>query len=144
MISSPTHLAKGEDAVKFHPLGTGPFVFKDFERDVSVSYTRNDNYWQKGKPYLDSVKMVWIADPMTSAASLRAGEGDALRVGREFKEAYDLKNEGFVANAIPSLLMGLAPDTKNPDSTYKDIRVREAVEYAIDRKALTEAPLRLT
>ncbi len=139
LISSPTHLAKGEDAVKFHPLGTGPFVFKDFERDVFVSYTRNDNYWQKGKPYLDTMKFVWIADPMTAAASFRAGEGDAFRVGREFKEAHDLESEGFIANAIPSLLMGLAPDTKNPNSVYKDIRVREAIEYAIDRNALTKA-----
>lgn len=139
LISSPAHLAKGEDAVKFHPLGTGPFIFKDFERDVFVSYTRNDNYWQKGKPYLDSMKTIWIADPVTAAASFRAGEADAFRVGREHKEADDLKKKGFIANAIPSLLMGLAPDTKNPESIYNDIRVRKAIEYAIDRKALTEA-----
>ena len=139
LISSPKHLAKGVDAVKFHPLGTGPFIFKDFERDVFISYTRNDNYWQKGKPYLDSMKTIWVADPMTASASLRSGEGDALTIFNQYKEAHDLVNQGFIANPIASLLMGLAPDTKNPDSLYKDIRVRKAVEHAIDRNALTEA-----
>ena len=139
-ISSPAHLAKGKDHCLFHPLGTGPFIFKDFERDVFVSYTRNDNYWQEGKPYLDSMKLVWIADPVTASASLRAGEADAFYppYGR-YKEPADLAKKGFDVNSTAGLIMGLAPDTRDPKSIYNNPKVRKALGYTIDREALTEA-----
>ena len=44
-----------------HPIGTGPFLFKSWTRGQSLTVTRNTHYWQKGKPYLDSI--VWSVVP---------------------------------------------------------------------------------
>jgi len=137
LISSPQHLAKGEEFCKFYPLGTGPFKFVEWKRDAYIKYVRNDNYWQPGKPYLDGLMILFIADPMTGSATLMAGEADAY-YQPGFKEAYDLVQKGYNSFAIPGLIMGLAPDTKNPNSAFKDVRVRQALEYAIDRDALVK------
>jgi peptide/nickel transport system substrate-binding protein len=137
-ISSPAHLAKGEDAVKFFPLGTGPFQFVEWKRDSYIKFKKFGNYWQKGKPYLDGLEILFISDPMTASAALLAGEADAYDAGSNFKEAADLVAQGFVSSSIPALIMGLAPDTKNHESIYNNVKVREAVEYALNRQALVK------
>ena len=58
MIASPTALqilAEDEDISELHMVGTGPFIFDSFKRDDFVKYTKNPNYWQEGKPYLDTI-----------------------------------------------------------------------------------------
>ncbi|HJX12603.1 MAG TPA: ABC transporter substrate-binding protein [Dehalococcoidales bacterium] len=137
LISSPAHLAKGEDAVKFFPLGTGPFKFVEWKRDAYIKFERNDNYWQEGKPYLDGIEILFISDPMTASAALLAGEADQY-TQPGFKEAADLVARGYRVAAVPGLIMGLAPDTRSAGSIYNDIKVREAIEYAIDRGPLVE------
>jgi peptide/nickel transport system substrate-binding protein len=138
LVSSPAHLAKGEDAVKFFPLGTGPFQFVEWKRDSYIKFKKFGNYWQKGKPYLDGLEILFISDPMTASAALLAGEADMYDAYSNFKEASDLERQGFVSSAIPGLIMGLAPDTKNQESVYNNVKVREAVEYALNRQALVK------
>jgi peptide/nickel transport system substrate-binding protein len=137
LISSPKHLAEGEDACKFDPVGTGPFLFDSYKPDTFIKYTKNPNYWQKGKPYLDGLEILFIPDPMTAEATIRAGQADAYQ-NPDFKTAYDLVKMGYNSASLPALICGFAPDTKNPDSKFKDVRVREALEYAIDRNALVK------
>ena len=48
--------ATPEERAKKHMIGTGPFKFVDWERDVFLRYARNDDYWQEGKPYLDGLE----------------------------------------------------------------------------------------
>ncbi|OGP54229.1 MAG: hypothetical protein A2162_08775 [Deltaproteobacteria bacterium RBG_13_52_11b] len=136
LISSPTHLAKGEDACKFHPVGTGPFKFSSWQRDTYVKGEKFKDYWQKGKPYLDKFEFIFIKDPMTAAAALMAGEAEAWDQA-SVKETYDLKQKGFEVQSTPAALISLDPDTKNPNSIYRDKKVREALEYAIDRETIT-------
>lgn len=137
LITSPAHLAKGQDAIKFWPLGTGPFKFVDWKRDAYVNFVRNENYWDSGHPYLDGVKILFIADAMAAQAALLAGEADVY-INPDYKAAYDLAAKGFNVKGLPGMLMGLAPDTKNANSIFNDKRVREALEYAIDREQLAK------
>jgi peptide/nickel transport system substrate-binding protein len=130
-----------------HPVGTGPFKFVSWERNVSMKLARNENYWRKdaaGKqlPYLDEIEFVTIPDDATRILKLQAGEVD----GAEFipyARVAELK-------ADPNLDMQLWPSTKvnfltlNVRPTYKDgsknpmadARVRQAMNYAIDKDAL--------
>ena len=130
-----------------HPIGTGPFKFVSWERNVSMKLTRNENYWRKdaeGKqlPYLDAIEFVTIPDDATRILKLQAGEVD----GSEFipyARVAELK-------ADPNLDMQLLPSTKvnfltlNVRPTLKDgsknpmadARVRQAMNYAIDKNAL--------
>ncbi len=138
---SPTALeTNGKEWCITHFVSTGPFKFESFERDVSLKMVRNDNYWRGPEyPYLDGIEIIFVADATIAATKMQAGEGDTCS-GLPLKEAIDLMNLNFVG--IPQLggfYSDLIPDTKSPDSIFKDQKIREAVEYAIDRDALAAA-----
>src|SRR5947209_9750090 len=46
-----------------HPVGTGPFKFESFTPGQQSVFTRNPHYWEAGRPYVDSLKIVSISDP---------------------------------------------------------------------------------
>lgn len=139
-IGSPTAAQKPttpEREAKDHLVGTGPFKFVDWERDVSVKMTRFEDYWQKGKPYLDGLEFLFIKDPMSASMVFQAGQAHIL-VGPIPQVAADLKKKGYNVISSDSHTMYLAGDGANPDSPFADKRVRLAVEYAIDRKAISD------
>jgi len=139
MMISPAALEKGKDWCLWHPVGTGPFKFVSWERDVKLVYERFDDYWQEGKPYLDSIEFIMIDDPVTAEAAFMAGEVD-MRWVREAKSAHDLEKSGkYVLSDVVGEILALAPDSAHPDSPFSDIRVRQAVSYAINPKAMCDA-----
>jgi peptide/nickel transport system substrate-binding protein len=63
---SPEALTKhGADWAATHPVGTGPFILKEFQPNVSLTLVKNPNYWQKGLPYLDGIEIKQVTNPMT-------------------------------------------------------------------------------
>ena len=69
---SPEALKKnGEDWAKTHPVGTGPFMLKDYQPDISLTLVKNPNYWQKGLPYLDGIKISVVSDDMTQMMTIK-------------------------------------------------------------------------
>lgn len=74
------HLYEGTDPLtsKYNsaPVGTGPFVFKEWVQGSHVTLERNPNYWDKGKPYLDRLVFRFIPDVAARAATLEAGEAE--------------------------------------------------------------------
>lgn len=138
MLSSSAVKEKGVDWVKTHPIGTGPFKFVSFKRDLFVKFERNDNYWQKGKPYLDRLEDNFIREETTRVAAFEAGEIDVLGTDTP-KVISDLKAKGFIVHTAPSGTVAFLLDSANADSPFADKRVREAVSYAIDRDAIVKA-----
>lgn len=126
-----------ENRAKDHMIGTGPFTFVDWERDQYIKYKKFDGYWQKGKPYLDGIEFVYIADPMTALTAFQSGQGHVI-YEITAKDANDLKQKGYRITAARAGYCILVGDGLNPDSPFADKRVREAVEYAIDREAIAE------
>ena len=138
-FTSPTAFRdNGIDWVREHPIGTGPFKFVSWERDVNMLFERNDDYWQEGKPYLDSIEFITVKEKMTAQSVMVAGDGHvlALQAGREL---YDLDNLGFNITAYAAGTDFLIPDTANPESQFSDIRIRQAIQYAIDKVAVAQA-----
>jgi ABC-type transport system substrate-binding protein len=138
LMVSPTAFEKnGADWAKLNPVGTGPFKFVSYQRDVSVKFTKNENYWDKGKPYLDGVEIKFIADMTVGAMAFEAGEAHTLTVS-EPKMAADLRDKGFkLANPTYSAgFSNLGGDSINPESPFAKKAVREAIEYAIDKQAI--------
>jgi peptide/nickel transport system substrate-binding protein len=135
---SPTALKSMGEEAALHPIGTGPFKFVSYQTDVSLKYTRFENYWQPGTPYLDGIEFVFIKDATTALNTLKAGEAQALR-GVDNKAASELMGGGkYNLNLVPQGLVGLAFDGAHADSPFSDIRVRQAVLYAIDTKAIVK------
>jgi peptide/nickel transport system substrate-binding protein len=140
IISPTAYNNKGKDWVRWNPIGTGPFKFVSFDRDVSVKYTRFPDYWQKGLPYLDGVEYSFITDPMTQSAAFQNKEADSIgdNVGKVMVDlAASIKGSIIVSN--PSGVIGLVGDSGNADSPFSKLQVRQALDYAIDRDSITKA-----
>ena len=138
MVSPTAFKTKGLEWVRWNPVGTGPFEFVSFERDASMKYKKFYGYWQKGKPYLDGLQYVYIKDPMTQAATIEAGEAHVLNT-ETGKMAADLKAMGLNVYAADTGVVVLIPDSMNADSPLANKKVREAVDYAIDKEAIVKA-----
>lgn len=138
---SPAAFEKNDlEWTKWHMVGTGAFKQVDFKRDVSMTLTRNDNYWDAGKPYLLGMKIDYVVDELTRIALFKSGGADILNLGGSSRVASELKAAGFEIVTQygygPTVLM---PDSGNADSPWSNIKVREAAEYAIDKEALAKA-----
>jgi len=138
---SPTAFEKngGRDWAVSHFVSTGPFKFGSWEQDVSMKIVRNENYWRGSQyPYLDAIEFTFVADSTIASTKMQAGEADAW-AGPPLKEATDLKMKGFnLIIGVGGFYSELIPDNASEGSIFKDKRVREAIEYAIDRDALAE------
>ncbi|MBN1850240.1 MAG: ABC transporter substrate-binding protein [Deltaproteobacteria bacterium] len=133
---SPTAVEKnGKGWASVHPVGTGPFKFKEFRRDSLLQYEKFEDYWQEGKPYLEGIEFKLIANKVTARMSFEAGEGKMI-VGLQANDTYGLKQEGkyIVNTSFSSGISGLVGDGANPDSVFRDVRVRKAMAYAINRE----------
>ena len=138
MIVSPTAAAKtpAPERVPYEQMiGTGPFKFVDWQKDVVVKYTKFDSYWNKGLPYLDNLNMGIFTNATTALMSLQSGQGQILMY-TDPKTGSDLKTKGYDVSYTPKYIFSLIPDGANADSPFADIRVRQAVEYAIDKKTI--------
>ena len=138
MVSPTAFEQNGVDWMRDNPVGTGPFKFGSFQRDVNYKVVKNTGYWMKDRPYLDGIEIKYIADPMTQQAAMQAGEADMLEL-EPGKMAKDLESLGLSVNFQIVTVYTFFPDSAHADSPYADQKVREAVEYAIDREALAKA-----
>ena len=138
MVSEAAYDKNGEDWMRNNPVGTGPFKFLSFDRDVSYKAVKNPDYWMPGRPYLDEVDILYVGDTLTQKATLEAGAADVLQI-EPAKTAADLKAEGFEEDVNVTSTFCLLPDTAHPDSVFANQMVREAVSYALDRKSMANA-----
>jgi ABC-type transport system substrate-binding protein len=141
-VISPTAYEKnGLDWARVNPCGTGPFKLVTFQRDVKKVFQKFDGYWQKGKPYLDSIEIDIIADPTVQLASLLKGDNDVLG-GLNPTDVKTIKDTPgfnvFQAELVTGTFNCLAGDSANPDSPFANLKVRQAVSYAIDRESIAK------
>lgn len=124
--------------------GTGPFQLSEFENNAYAIYTKNENYWKEGLPYLDSVEITVVTESSTAETAFRANEYDMIQVlDMSPLVKQDLDNDGiYVAerneNGMGVGTLGLIPNSAI-DGPWADARVRRAMCYAIDVDALNAA-----
>jgi ABC-type transport system substrate-binding protein len=123
---------------KAQPIGTGPFMFKEWAPGDHFTAVRNPNYWRSGLPYLDSITFKPIPDPQSRGNSLKAGNIDVMH-SSDTQNVADFKDNSnyFQVNDLNSVL-------GEPDMDFvmlntavpplDDIRVRQALAYATDRQ----------
>ena len=130
-----------------HPdavIGTGPFVFKSYEKGVKVVFERNPDYFTKGLPYLDGVVIEITPDAAARLSLLRAGKTELPHIwgwlSPEEGKSVTKTNPEMVVT--PTLVIGQGAIYMRTDQPpFKDVRVRRAISLAIDRKAWNEALL---
>jgi ABC-type transport system substrate-binding protein len=138
-MCSPTAAKKAttpEKRVFDHMVGTGPFKISEYKQDVYAKYVKWDGYWQNGAPYLDVVEFRAIADTTTRIMAFKAGDGQFIEPLQPV-ERNQLEKDGFpTTEGTMGFISFICMDGNNPKSPFADIRVRQAVEYAIDKEGL--------
>ncbi len=142
----PRHLYEGTDILtnpyNLKPVGTGPFRFKEWKKGQYIELERNPDYWDKGKPYLDKIVFRVIPDPAARAVALETGDVqyapfDAVPYAdvERLRELPNLvvKTQGY---AWQSAYVFLEFNLRNP--ILKDVRVRRAIDQAINKQALID------
>src|SRR5260221_10230066 len=139
-IQSPTAWkTKGEDYNR-NPVGTGPFVLKSWTAGDRMVLERNPDYWDKDRIYLDRIVLKPLPDAQSRFASLQSGEADIIwddeasadNIQRAEKDpklkVHTYAGSGAAVNAINTKV---AP--------FDDVRVRQALVMALDRKKMSQA-----
>ena len=123
-----------------HPVGTGPFMWDKRVVGQSVTLKRNPYYWQKGKPYLDSVTWTYVSDENTRELQLRGGQ---IQVD-EFPPFNSITKLQHTSGVTMSLFPSTRTDYLDMNEAYPplaDVHVRRAISYAVDRKAIIKSVL---
>ncbi|MEP9369446.1 ABC transporter substrate-binding protein [Xanthobacter sp. VNH20] len=140
----PKHLYEGTDLLNNpynnKPVGTGPFVFKEWSRGNYIVLERNPNYWDKTKPYLDKVIFKVIPDAAARAAALEKGE---VQYGvlspvplKDAERLSKLPSLRVTTQGYEWLSPFLFADFNVDRANIKDVKVRQALAHAIDRKTI--------
>jgi peptide/nickel transport system substrate-binding protein len=112
-----------------NPVGTGPYKFVKWTPGQEVVLERFDGYWGK-KPQAERVRYIFRSESAVRAAMVKAGEAD-IAPNIALQDATDNKMDiGYFNSETTRLRIDM---TRAP---LDDIRVRKALNYAIDRKAL--------
>jgi glutathione transport system substrate-binding protein len=130
---SPAALAKYGPDIRTNPVGTGPFKFVSYRTDT-IKAEKNPSYWRAGFPKVDTV--TWTAVPEAGARFAKLKTGEAQFV-------YTLPPELVkTAEADPNITVIIAPSIvarylamHNGKKPFNDLRVRQALNYAIDKNA---------
>jgi len=123
-----------------HPIGTGPFAFESFTPGQQSVFKKNPNYWQTGKPYVDSLMITSITDPTARLNALLAGTIDGM-AQLPFQEAKAHQATGDINVLVapsPQAMMFYMDTQKAP---FSDNRVRQAFRLIADRPALVEGAI---
>jgi peptide/nickel transport system substrate-binding protein len=137
-IASPAAIKKYGDKFGENPVGTGPFVFKEWKRNERIVLEKNKDYWEKGYPKLNQLIFVSIPDNSARLNALLKGEIDLM----EDLNPNDLKqiegNKDLQIFKRPSMNVGYVglTTTRGP---LKNKLVRQALNYAVDKKAIIDA-----
>ncbi len=130
---------KGKEWCRTNPVGTGPFKLVEWKRDVSLKWERFKDYWQKGLPYLDAIEVRYIPDAVTASTMFQAKEADVW-IAPPGKDQADLTKKGYRRQASwPALPIILYLNTANAKAPTANVKVREAIEYGLDRPAMVKA-----
>ena len=114
------------------PIGSGPFRFVSARQDRDLVIERNDQYWGS-KAKLERVRFIVVPDETTRALELRKGSGDVLINALNADTVRALKPESNLQIDVTSgsNYAYIALNTRDP--ILKDVRVRQAIAYAVDR-----------
>jgi ABC-type transport system substrate-binding protein len=140
MMVSPTNIkALGNDTDR-KPVGAGPWKFVRWNDNEIVVVTRHEDYWRKGRPYLDGIEFNIITENATALRSVIAGQNDmAFQLPARLKPVIE-RAKSLTLISAPTLYCiqlyinyGRAP--------LDNVKVRQAINFALDRDAFVKAAL---
>jgi peptide/nickel transport system substrate-binding protein len=127
----------GDKGFAERPIGSGPYKVTDFALNNSIALEANPNYW-RDKPLAKNVVVKLVQDPVARQNLLRSGEVDLIDqlpidAAKGLESQYDV-------TSVPSLqILQFRFNTRVfPESPWKDVRVRQAANYAVDKDTIAK------
>lgn len=132
-------------------IGTGPWIESDFNAGTAATFSKNPTYWgtderypQNQLPYADTCKILIIPDTSTAIAALRTGQIDFMGFGGPagggltWQQVDNIKktNPDIQSFTVPNAGWGL--DFRVDKAPFTDIRIRKAMDMAIDRPSIAK------
>ncbi|EIT84660.1 family 5 extracellular solute-binding protein [Fictibacillus macauensis ZFHKF-1] len=134
-ISSPAAIEKYGDKIGQNPVGTGPFKFKEWKRDATITVVKNDSYWKKGLPKLDGVTFKVIKDNSARMNALTKGEVDLIDNVNPSELDKIKSNNKLQVFERPSMNVAyLGFNTEKAPFNKKE--VRQAINYLVNKDEL--------
>jgi peptide/nickel transport system substrate-binding protein len=130
----------GDDGLQHHPIGAGPYKFVSQTPGVEVVLDAYDGYWRH-PPHVKRLIMKSVPEGTTRLAMLKNGEAD-MAYAFDGPEAEEVKRDAkltLVDTRHASINWIEFADQWDPKSPWHDQRLRQAVNYALDRQAISDA-----
>ncbi|MDP3012972.1 MAG: peptide ABC transporter substrate-binding protein, partial [Candidatus Subteraquimicrobiales bacterium] len=119
-------------------FAAGPFKFKEWKSGDSITLVRNENYWGEHLAYLDSVTFKYIPETTTQLAQFKTGEVDFIYPPPDVDLLEQLKVQPNTVVLVKAGTVWEHIAFNNADEHLKDVRVRKAIAYGINREAIAE------
>jgi peptide/nickel transport system substrate-binding protein len=152
MTVNPAQFIEAREAVEKYgnlndwknAVGTGPWILQDFVQDSNLTYVKNPNYWgfderypENQLPYFDKVEFIQIPDASSTLAAMRSGQIDLI-----YEQMLQTRDDLLRTN--PEMVdkgiwfKGWSITLRNDKEPFTDIRVRQALDMAIDRPTIAK------
>jgi ABC-type transport system substrate-binding protein len=136
MVSPKSVQEKGPN-IDRTPVGAGPFKFVSWQDNDNIKVVRNENYWRKGLPYLDGIEFRIVNELNTAARTAIVGEADVVLNVQPPQKAIAERSSNVIVVVSPSLTFyGAFLNYARPP--LDDVRVRQAMNYAINRDEINK------
>ncbi|MBI4278174.1 MAG: hypothetical protein HY660_06930 [Armatimonadetes bacterium] len=138
-MMSPTAFRKYGKDIAVNPVGTGPFTLAEWRKGQFLRFKRNPDYWRPGLPYVDEIVLRTIPDIAVRAQALEAGEVDIALHLSEVDIQRMQSNPKYRVTSAPAWGQYYMPmNNHERRGILNDRRVRQAINHAIDRKAMVD------
>jgi peptide/nickel transport system substrate-binding protein len=127
----------GDTGLSQKPVSTGPYMLDEWKKGESVTFKKNPYYWQKGKPKTDKIKFMVVPDDNSRLMQLQSGAIDVDSSIPCNLMQTAASNSKLVAKTYPSTMVYYVTLNTTKDS-LKDVKVRQALEYATNKEALAK------
>lgn len=128
----PTPVPAGFDQ---NPIGSGPWKFVSWSHDDAIMLARNEKYWGE-VPESDSLRIRIIPEPLTQAAEYEAGNLSVVEIPFGETRRWEEQHADELQRRPALRVLYIAINTTR--GPLKDVRVRQALNYAIDTKTILE------
>lgn len=133
MMMSPDSFANAGTA----PVGAGPFKLEEYVSGQYITYKKWDGYWDAANIHVNNLRINITTDPTTAFNSLQSGAADAAYISGN--DASMAEGMGYVVDAHPTTALYRYYINPQKAKPFADKRVRDAMNYAIDRKAIADS-----
>ncbi|TNJ43272.1 ABC transporter substrate-binding protein [Phaeobacter sp. B1627] len=150
IYSKAQYDAEGLDGYESAPAGSGPFKYEGREVGQSILFSTVEDHWTGTTPEYDEIEFRWVSEPSTRLAMLSAGEAHVVTLPRDLQDDAVEAGEKVIVSSAGAMqtTMLFTGQFMNPEAeenrdarsyAWADVRVREAMNRALDRDAILEA-----